>query len=128
VTNTPTRTPTASNTPSRTPTQPSGATCTVGYTIANDWGSGFTASVIITNNSSTAINGWTLTWTYGGNQTITNLWNGSYTQSGQAVSVKNLSYNGSIPANGGTTNFGFNANYSGTNTKPTFKLNGTTCQ
>jgi hypothetical protein len=107
----------------------SSATCTVNYSIANDWGSGFTANVIITNTNSTAINGWTLTWTFPGNQTITNLWNGTYTQSGTSVSVTNMSYNATIGANGGTVNFGFNANYSGTNAKPaSFQLNGTTCQ
>jgi cellulase/cellobiase CelA1 len=85
--------------------------------------------VTIKNNSTTAINGWTLTWTFPGNQTITNLWNGTYTQSGTSVSVTNASFNATIGANGGTVNFGFNANYSGTNAKPTsFKLNGATCQ
>jgi serine protease AprX len=105
-----------------------GATCAVTYAIPGDWGSGFTASVTITNTGSTAINGWTLTWTFPGNQQITNLWNGTYTQSGTSVSVKNASYNATIAANGGTVNLGFNANYSGTNAKPTsFALNGVTC-
>ena len=103
--------------------------CAVTYNILNDWGSGFTADVTIKNNGTAAINGWTLTWTFPGNQTITNLWNGTYTQSGASVSVKNMSYNATIGANGGTVNFGFNANYSGTNAKPaSFQLNGTTCQ
>jgi cellulose 1,4-beta-cellobiosidase len=95
----------------------------------NDWGSGFTATIIITNNGSSAINGWTLTWSFPGNQTITNLWSGSYTQTGQSVSVTNLGYNNIIPANGGTVNFGFNANYSGANNNPSnFSLNGVACQ
>ena len=94
----------------------------------NDWGSGATVSVTIQNNTSTAVNGWTLAWTFSGNQTITNLWCGSYTQSGTSVSVKDAGYNASIPANGGTTNFGFNINYSGTNAVPTnFTLNGVAC-
>jgi xyloglucan-specific exo-beta-1,4-glucanase len=126
-TNTPTRTPTRTNTPSITPT--GGATCTVAYANQNDWGSGFTANVVITNNSAAAINGWTLTWTFPGNQTITNLWNGTYTQTGAAVSVVNLGYNNIIAANGVSVNFGFNANYSGTNTAPAaFALNGVTCK
>jgi hypothetical protein len=123
-TNTPTITPTATRT-----NTPSGTTCSVAYTKPNDWGAGFTANVVITNNGSTAINGWTLAWTFPGNQTITNLWNGSYTQIGQSVSVANLSYNNLIPANGGTTSFGFNANYSGANNTPAvFTLNGIACQ
>jgi hypothetical protein len=97
--------------------------------IQSDWGSGCTVSVTITNNSTTAVNGWTLAWTFPGNQTITNLWNGTYTQSGASVSVKDAGFNASIPASGGSVNFGFNANYSGSNAKPTsFTLNGTACQ
>jgi hypothetical protein len=127
VTGTPTRTPTRTNTPTITPT--GGATCAVAYTNQNDWGSGFTANVVITNNGTTAINGWTLIWTFPGNQTITNLWNATYTQTGTAVSVTSLGYNNIIAANGGSVSFGFNANYGGTNTKPAaFVLNGVTCK
>jgi hypothetical protein len=134
-TNTPSITPTASrtNTPTmtftNTPVTPSTATCSVTYSNLNDWGAGFTANVVIKNNGTSAINSWTLTWSFAGNQTVTNLWNGSYTQSGKNVSVTNLGYNGNIPAGGGTVTFGFNANYSGTNANPaSFSLNGTACQ
>ena len=95
----------------------------------NDWGSGATVNITIKNNTSTAVNGWTLAWTFSGNQTITNLWSGSYTQNGTSVSVKDAGYNANISANGGTTNFGFNINYSGANAIPaSFTLNGVACQ
>ena len=101
------------------------AGCSVDYTV-NSWGTGFTANVTITNLGS-AINGWTLEWDFPGNQQVTNLWNGTYTQSGQHVSVSNAPYNASIPANG-TVEFGFNGSYSGSNDIPSsFKLNGVTC-
>ncbi|HYH05220.1 MAG TPA: cellulose binding domain-containing protein, partial [Bacillota bacterium] len=117
-------TTTATSTPSPTPTSVLG--CAVSYTMY-DWGSGATVSITIKNNGATAINGWTLAWDFPGNQKITNLWNGSYTQNGTAVAVKNLSYNGTIPAKG-SVNFGFNIAYSGSNAKPTgFTLNGTAC-
>ncbi|HEX3045298.1 MAG TPA: cellulose binding domain-containing protein [Bacillota bacterium] len=124
--------PTASPTPTRpgtpTPTTPRGGSYVVTYTISSDWGSGANADVIIKNNSTAAVNGWTLNWTFPGNQTITNLWNGVYTQSGASVSVKDAGYNTTIAANGGTVSFGFGMNYSGTNAKPTaFTLNGTPC-
>jgi len=128
---TPTRTPTATptRTPTATPTPGGGGACAVTYAIQNDWGSGATINVTIRNNGSSAINGWTLAWTFPGNQQITNLWNGTYTQSGASVTVKNASWNGTIAANGGTVSFGFNISYSGTNAKPTaFTLNGTACQ
>ncbi|HET8841139.1 MAG TPA: cellulose binding domain-containing protein, partial [Ktedonobacteraceae bacterium] len=67
------------------------------------------------------------TWTFANGQTITQFWNGSYTQSGSTVSATNLSYNGTI-APGGNTNFGFNGAWSGSNANPTvFTVNGVTC-
>jgi|GEM_PF-4762282 len=105
-----------------------GNTCAVDYVIRNDWGTGATVDVTIHNNSPSAINGWTLTWTFPGNQQITNLWNGTHTQNGQSVSVSNESWNATIPPNGGTVSFGFNLSYSGTNRVPTdFALNGARC-
>jgi len=89
----------------------------------NDWGSGAVVNITITNNSTTAKKGWTLTWTYSGNQKITNIWGGEYTQSGSTITVKNSSWNSEIPPNG-YVSFGFSISYSGTNAKPTdFKIN-----
>jgi endo-1,4-beta-xylanase len=125
---TPTPTGTVNPTPTPTPTastNPSG--CSVSYS-QNDWGSGATVSITIKNNGSSTINGWTLGWTFPGNQKITNMWNATYTQSGAGVTVKNVSYNGAIPGKGSVT-FGFNLSYSGSNAKPAdFTLNGTACQ
>ncbi len=122
---TPTPTPTVTVTPTPTPTPTVG--CSVSYG-QNDWGGGATVSVTVKNNSSSQINGWTLAWSFPGNQTITNIWNGTYAQSGTAVTVKNLSYNNIIPA-GGSVSFGFNISYSGANAKPaSFTLNGAACQ
>ncbi|MCL6590180.1 MAG: cellulose binding domain-containing protein [Firmicutes bacterium] len=112
-----------------TPTPRSGgAGYAVSYVIQSDWGVGATVNVTVKNNTSAAVNGWTLAWTFPGNQTITNLWNGTYTQSGASVSVRDAGFNANIPANGGSVNFGFNLNYSGSNAKPaSFTLNGTAC-
>jgi hypothetical protein len=114
-----------SPTPSRT-TPPPSASCAVTYK-ANSWGTGFTADVTIANTGSTAVNGWSLKWTFAGNQVVTSAWNATVTQSGTAVTATNASYNAAIPA-GGSAAFGFQATYSGTNTNPTaFTLNGSTC-
>ncbi|MCL6589607.1 MAG: endo-1,4-beta-xylanase [Firmicutes bacterium] len=114
-------------TPTRPGTTPSG-NYVVTYVIQSDWGVGATIGVTIKNNTTATVNGWTLAFTFPGNQTITNLWNGTYTQSGASVSVKDAGYNANIPANGGSVNFGFNLSYSGTNAKPTsFTLNGSAC-
>jgi hypothetical protein len=132
-TSTPTPSPTAGTTPTpsptagTTPTPISGASCSVHYAITNQWPGGFGTNVTINNTGSTTINGWTLTWSFANGQTITQLWNGSYTQSGGNVSVSNASYNGTI-APGGNTNFGFNGSWNGTNAAPAaFSLNGTAC-
>src|SRR6266496_494223 len=78
--------------------------CRVDYTV-NDWGGGFTANLTI-NNLGDAFTNWTLTFTWPGDQRITN---------------------GSI-GNGSSTTVGFNGSYSGTNTAPTaFAINGTAC-
>ena len=101
------------------------AGCSVNYSV-NQWDSGFTAQITVTNTGP-ALSTWTLGWTFAGNQKVTQGWNATITQNGQAVTAKDMGYNGAI-ATGGTANFGFNGSYSGTNTSPTaFTLNGVAC-
>ncbi|GGK67874.1 hypothetical protein Sme01_09020 [Sphaerisporangium melleum] len=100
--------------------------CRVDYTVSSQWQGGFGASVNVTNLGD-AINGWRLTWSFPAGQTISQLWNGSYTQSGTQVTVTNASYNGSL-ATGASTTFGFNGSWTGSNPAPaSFALNGVTC-
>jgi cellulase/cellobiase CelA1 len=95
--------------------------------VTNQWGNGFLGEVTINNRATTAINGWTVRFTFPGNQQITNLWNGRVTQTGTSVSVLNEHYNGTIPPSG-STSFGFQASFSGTNNNPTgLTLNGQVC-
>jgi hypothetical protein len=120
--------PTATPLPTVTPTPTVGGGYVVTYAISSDWGNGATINITIKNNRAAAVNGWTLTWSFPGNQTITNLWNATYTQSGASVSAKDGGFNANIPAGGGSVSFGFNINYTGTNAKPAaFTLNGTAC-
>ncbi|WP_324787975.1 glycoside hydrolase family 6 protein [Streptomyces sp. H51] len=100
--------------------------CTVDYTVQNQWDTGFTAAVTVTNNGA-AKSAWSLKWSYAGNQKITNYWNAKVSQSGTAVTANNESYNGTL-ATGGSAGFGFQGSYSGTNALPTtFTLDGVTC-
>ena len=46
------------------------SSCAAAYSVTTDWGSGFTASLTITDNGAAAITGWTVTYTYAGNQTL----------------------------------------------------------
>ena len=118
-----------SNTASAKTLAGSGSNCHITYVDQNDWGSGFTAAISIKNTGNSQINGWNLTWTWSGNQQITQSWNSNYTQSGQNVSLTNAPWNGTINPGDTLTGIGFNANYSGTNNNPTvFYVNGGLCQ
>ncbi|GLZ00169.1 glycoside hydrolase family 6 protein [Actinoplanes sp. NBRC 103695] len=102
------------------------AGCRVVYTV-NQWSTGFTGSVALTNLGDPITNGWRLEWNFAGNQRITQGWSGTFAQSGQHVTVTNPSWGASLPTNG-SVNLGFNADYSGTNATPaSFTLNGTVC-
>ncbi|WP_405724582.1 cellulose binding domain-containing protein [Streptomyces sp. NBC_00028] len=109
-----------------TPAQAAGVQCSVDYKT-NDWGSGFTVDLTLTNRGTDAINGWTVTYGYTGNQKLVNGWNGTWSQSGQTVTVQNAAYNGTIAA-GAAVSAGAQFGYSGTNAAPTsFAVNGTPC-
>ena len=101
--------------------------CHVTYTKASEWGGGFVANLTIANTGTSAVNGWTLKFTFPGDQHITTAWNGTASQSGENVTVTNASYNGSIPA-GGSTTTGFQGTWTSSDTVPaSFTLNGTAC-
>ncbi|MFY1697435.1 cellulose binding domain-containing protein [Solwaraspora sp. WMMA2101] len=102
------------------------AGCSVNYTVSSSWPGGFGASVTITNLGD-AVTSWTLNWSFGAGQTVTQAWNTTLTQSGAAVTARNVSYNGTIATNG-TTSFGFNGSWNGSNPVPTaFTMNGVAC-
>ncbi|MFC7547670.1 PQQ-dependent sugar dehydrogenase [Plantactinospora sp. GCM10030261] len=107
-------------------TQPP-ATCTVDYRVDSQWGTGFTVTVTMTNTGTAAVDGWTLGWTYAGNQRVTSGWNAEVNQQGADVTARNASWNPTI-APGATVSFGLLGSYSGTNPPPTsFTLNGAPC-
>jgi hypothetical protein len=100
------------------------AKCSATYAISSSWGNGFNANVTVNNTGTAATKTWKVTWTWGGNQLITNAWNTVATQSGTAVTANNATSNGVI-AGGGNTSFGFGASFSGTNTNPTLACSAT---
>ena len=105
-----------------------GFACHVAYTVVNQWNTGFQAATIIENTGTVGVTSWTLKWTFPGNQQITNLWNGSYSQSSANAIVNNLNYNGAIQPGGKYNGVGFTANFSGTNAPPaSFSVNGVIC-
>jgi len=128
---TPTATPTATPTvdptvtPTATPTVTApAAACAVSYS-ANGLPGLLLGNVRVTNGGP-AVSSWSLTWTFSGNQRVTSAWGARVGQSGRAVTARNESWNGSL-STGGSANFGFVANGSGTARPTDFKLNGTAC-
>lgn len=82
------------------------ATCAASYTVSSDWGGGFNAEVKVTNTGTVALKSWQVTWTWSGSQTVTSMWNATYTQTGATVTAVNAAHNGSV-AVGGSTSLGF---------------------
>ncbi|MBF9127466.1 glycoside hydrolase family 9 protein [Plantactinospora sp. S1510] len=118
----------AASTPvSVTPSTIPVSSCRIGYAM-NDWYTGFSATITITNTGTLTLNGWTLGFSFAAaGQQITQAWSATVTQSGTAVTATNASYNGNL-APGASTSFGFNASHTGSNPRPTsFTLNGAAC-
>ena len=112
--------------PTHGPTQNPSGSCQVTYQ-GNGWNTGVSANVRVKNTGSTALNGWTLEFTFPSGQHLDQGWSAEWSQSGAKVTAKNAAWNGSI-APGGTVDIGFNASHNGTNTAPTaFTLNGASC-
>jgi len=99
--------------------------CAVGYQV-DQWSNGFVAQVKVTNNSD-PVDGWTLTWTFAGDQHVTSGWSADLSQSGKVVTARNQAFNRGI-ATGASVQFGFQATFQGTNGTPAdFALNGVRC-
>ncbi|GIF13619.1 cellulose-binding domain-containing protein [Actinoplanes teichomyceticus] len=107
------------------PAQAAASVCDVTWT-ANQWSTGFTADVRVTNRGA-AVTSWTLSWDFAGNQRVTSAWNATVTQSGTTVTAASATWNGSL-ATGGSASFGFQGAYSGANPAPgAFRFNGVPC-
>ena len=98
-------------------------TASCSYSITNEWNSGLTGSITITNTSNAAINGWSVNWQYTTNR-ISSSWNANLAGS-NPYTATNLAWNGAIQP-GQSINFGFQVNKNGgAAEKPT--INGSVC-
>lgn len=122
--------PTTPNTSPTTsgPTTPAPAgACRITYTIVSQWPDGFQADITIANTGGSAVNGWTLRWSFPSGQRINQAWNVTHTQSGAEVTASDVGWNGTIPPNGSVA-FGFTGTWSGSNAQPSaFSLNNAAC-
>jgi cellulose 1,4-beta-cellobiosidase len=104
--------------------------CQVTYTVTNQWPGGFGGNIAIQNTSGSAWTSWNLAFTFpASGQAVTQVWNGTFSQSGLNVTVANLSYNGAVAANASVNpNPGFNGSWTSSNPIPTsFTVNGNAC-
>jgi endo-1,4-beta-xylanase len=101
-------------------TQPGGNTggaCSAVATVQNQWPTGYVLQPItVTNNSTSAINGWTVTITLPAGHSMTGSWNTTITPSGQTLTARNVGHNGSVAA-GGSVTFGLQASRPSGNTQ-----------
>lgn len=76
------------------------------YDIVNEWNSGFTVSIIITNDSTETLNDWSVSWGYSDGSTVPQAWDAVLSGSGPYV-ANNYNYNAVI-APSDSVDFGFN--------------------
>jgi endoglucanase len=101
--------------------------CQAVYSLTNSWSGGFQAQIVLTNTAATALSPWTLAFTFGGDQQIASLWDATYTQSGEGVTVTPESYDATIAA-GSSVTVGFTGSYTSSDAAPAaFTVNGTAC-
>lgn len=88
--------------------QTQAATCT--YKVDNEWNTGFSASIIIANNTATTVNDWSVNWVYNKHK-ITQSWNATFTGSNPYTATA-LSWNKTIQP-GQSVTIGFNGDKNG---------------
>ena len=108
----PTTAPTTPPTTTPPTTPPASGACSATYSIGSSWQGGFQGQVTVTAGSA-GLAGWQVNWTFGGGQTINQVWGGSSTIAGSSVTVRNEAWNGTLAA-GAKTQFGFVASGSAT--------------
>ncbi len=100
---------------------PSGVTAA--FAVAQDWGSGFQASITLTSTQATAVNNWSLAFDY--SATITDIWNAAIVSHvGNHYVIAGDAWDNSLPGKSSVA-FGFNGTPGGTTAAPAnYTLNG----
>ncbi|MFG2195326.1 cellulose binding domain-containing protein [Streptomyces sp. NPDC048639] len=86
--------------------------CRASWQVDSQW-EHFTATIRVINTSGATIHGWTVGWTWPGDQKVVDSWNAGFRQSGRNITAANDDTHGLVTATGETT-FGFEATGSGT--------------
>lgn len=99
--------------------------CAVDYTVTDTWSGGFNAEVVVTHRRSSALDGWTSTWSFANGERITSSWRSGLASAGPTADLRHMDYNRAVPG-GGRVDFGFSAN--GVPKRPSgFRFNGLSC-
>jgi hypothetical protein len=77
--------------------------CEARYDLMNSWSTGYQAAVTITNLTGGELTGWQVSWRLPGGQRVTSLWNGTFSQQGSVLVVRNASWNAVLAANTSTS-------------------------
>ncbi|MCX2778112.1 lytic polysaccharide monooxygenase [Microbulbifer thermotolerans] len=91
------------------------------YTNTSVWNNGFVAKIVLTNNGTEPVEGWSVSWDYEGDAQVTNLWNAEVSGSAPYTAA-NLSWNATIQP-GQSVEFGFQ----GTGSAETLEVSGSIC-
>lgn len=97
---------------------------TATFTRTSSWSTGYEAKVTVTNNTTTTITSWNVQFDLPTGTSISSLWDGIRTQSGQHVTVTNTGWNGTLGP-GASASFGFVA--AGTGDPTNCTVNGAPC-
>jgi len=94
-----------------------GGACSITPTVQTQWQTGYVIEPArVTNTGTAQINGWTVTFTLPAGHSIVGSWNAVLTVSGQTVTARNVSHNGTL-APGGSGTFGFQVSRPNGNTQ-----------
>ncbi len=94
-----------------------GGACSLTPTVQTQWQTGYVIEPArVTNTGTATINSWTVTFTLPAGHAIVGSWNTVLTVSGQTVTARNVSHNGTIAA-GGSGTFGFQVSRPNGNTQ-----------
>lgn len=99
------------------------ASAACSYKITNEWNTGLTGEIIVTNSGNSAVSNWNVTWQYLNNR-LSSSWNATISGA-NPYSASNLSWNGNLQP-GQSATFGFQVNKNG-NSAETPQVTGSLC-
>ena len=99
------------------------------YSTTQSWSGGFAGQYSITNDTNTTVTSWTMTFDLPAGESVTSLWNASYTSSGSHYTVTSPSWAAPLAPGASADPVGFNAGSAGSAAAPTNCLiNNAPCQ